>query len=146
MAQVVRLKNASAARRAASASLARDDHDDPEIRSTSPGHLRYGHAVEQVSDAEIGQLVSVALEDALIALGKDDPEEFLRLRARQARAEMHETFASLPCAQRTNATIVSEYRKAIVFRNLAFELALKLADMVGRYAEACEWEAPSGID
>lgn len=146
MAQVVRFKDTSAARRATLASRTRDDHGNPGLRSTSPGDLRRGCAVDRVSDAEIGQLVSVALEDALIALGNDDPEEFLRLRARQARAGMHESFASLPYAQRTDATIVSEYRKAIGFRNVACELALSLVSAVKGYAEACGREAPSDID
>lgn len=90
--------------------------------------------IDRVSDAEIGQLVSAALEDALIALGKHDPEEFLRLRARQARGEMHETFASLPYAQRSDPTIVSEYGKAIMFRNLALDLALEMVGVISRFA------------
>ncbi len=91
-------------------------------------------ALDQLPDAEIAQLVSVALDDALIALGKDEPEAFLRLRSRQARAEMHESFVSLPRPQKSNPSVVSEYHKGIVFQNFSCELALALASTLERYA------------
>lgn len=101
---------------------------------SSAGKRRRGDALDQLPDAEIAQLVSVALEDALIALGKDEPEAFLRLRSRQARAEMHESFVSLPRAQKSDPSIVSEYHKGIVFQNFSCELAIELASTLERYA------------
>lgn len=95
---------------------------------------RPGDALDQLPDAEIAQLVSLALEDALIALGKDEPEAFLRRRSRQARAEMHESFVSLPRPQKSNPRVVSEYHKGIVFQNFSCELAIELASTLERYA------------
>jgi len=92
-------------------------------------------SVERLSDAEIAQLVSVALNDALRALRRADPEGALRSRARAARLELRAIFVSLPWVQRTDPTVVTEYRKAIECQNLGLELGLKFVEVIGRYAE-----------
>lgn len=128
------LEDALAAGRANSGPGAFNGADRGPIFSSSARKQRRGDALDQLSHAEIAQLVSVALEDALIALGKDEPEAFLRLRSRQARAEMHESFLSLPRPQKSDPSVVSEYHKGIVFQNFSCELALDLAGALERYA------------
>lgn len=145
MGQLIRLADRADRRGDEHSSAGSDDDTTAASSSTSLKDFHDGPALAHLSDAEVGQFVSVALEDALIALGQDDPEESLRLRARCARADMHETFASLPFAQRSDPTVVSEYRKALVFRALTLELALKLVSTIDRYADACAEENPSGI-
>ena len=145
MAQLIRLAGRPAGRGDEHASSGSEDDPATAATSTSQKGFLGGSALARLSEAEIGQLVSVALEDALIALGQDDPEASLRLRARSARAEMHESFASLPFAQRSDPTVVSEYRKALVFRALTLELALKLVSVIERYADACAEESPSSV-
>lgn len=104
------------------------------LSRTSARKRQRGDALDQLPDAEIAQLVSAALEDALLALGEDEPGAFLRLRSQQARAEMHESFVSLPWAQKSHPSVVVEYHKGIVFRNFSCELALELAGALERYA------------
>ena len=114
----------------------------PSLRDpdTSPAHRQH-----YVSDTEIAQLVSVALEDALVALGQTDPETCLRLRAYEARAGIREMLSALPRAQAKDAKVLKEYRKAMVLQNLGLELALNLVDTIRRYARIYEREIPARL-
>ena len=100
---------------------------------------------QYVSDTEIAQLVSVALEDALVALGQTDPETCLRIRAYEARAGIREMLSALPKAQARDAKVLKEYRKAMVLQNLGLELALNLVDSIRRYARIYEREIPARL-
>ena len=104
-----------------------------------------GHRAHYVSDSEIAQLVSVALEDALVALGQTDPETCLRLRAYEARAGIREMLSALPQPQARDAKVLTEYRKAMVLQNLGLELALNLVDTIRRYARIYEREIPARL-
>lgn len=104
-----------------------------------------GRPAQYVSDPEIAQLVSVALEDALAALGQSNPETCLRLRAYEARAGIREILLALPKGKARDEKVLKEYRKAMVFQNLALELSLNLVDSIRRYARVYEREIPAGI-
>jgi hypothetical protein len=114
----------------------------PSLRA--PGAFA-GRPTQYVTDAEIAQLVSVALEDALVALGQPNPETCLRLRAYEARAGIRDILAALPRAKARDENVLKEYRKAMVFQNLALELSLNLVDSITRYARIYEREIPAGI-
>lgn len=96
-----------------------------------------GRAVDRVSDAEIARLISLALEDALVALAQYSPESFLHLRACERRRARRESLSSLPRIQAQDPTIRAEYWKEIVFENLAFDLGLGIVGAIRRYAGAC---------
>lgn len=104
-----------------------------------------GRPAQYVSDSELAQLVSVALEDALAALGQSNPETCLRLRAYEARAGIREILLALPKGKARDEKVLREYRRALVFQNLALELSLNLVDSIRRYARIYEREIPAGI-
>ncbi len=93
-----------------------------------------GGVLDKVSDAEIAQLVSVALEGALLAFGEGNPEQALRLRACEGRAAMREALSSLPRVQATDPTVRTEYRNAVAFQKVTLELALEIVNAIKRYA------------
>lgn len=112
----------------------------PSLRSSAE---RTGRPEQFVSDAEVAQLVSVALENAMAALGDRDPETFLRLRACEARAGIRETLSTTGWESMSDKAVVREYRRAVVFQNLALDLALKLVSSIRHYARVSEREMPS---
>ena len=114
----------------------------PSLRGPEAGSAE---RAQYVSDAEIAQLVSVALEDALVALGGNDPETCLRLRAYEARAGIREMLSSLPRARARDPKVLKEYRKAMVLQNLGLEMALNLVDSIRRYARIYEREIPARL-
>ena len=87
-----------------------------------------------ISDAEIAQLVSVALEDAIAALNEPVPEIYIHLRACEARAGIRETLAAFPGGQSKDANTLMEYRRAVMFQNVALELALNMIAAIRRYS------------
>ena len=93
-----------------------------------------------VSDAEIGQLVSAALTDAIAALGDRDPETFLSLRVCEARGALRETLPTLRRKRASAGAVAREYRKATAFRNTELELALMLVSSTWRYARRSQCE------
>jgi hypothetical protein len=93
-----------------------------------------------VSDAEIGQLVSAALDDAIAALGDRDPETFLHLRACEAREAVPEMLSRLRRKRKSAEAVAKEYRKAIAFQNIELDLALMLVSSIRRYARVCQGE------
>jgi hypothetical protein len=95
-----------------------------------------------VSDAEIGQLVSAALNDAIAALGDRDPETFLHLRACEAREAVPEMLSTLRRKRKSAEAVAKEYRKAIALQNIELDLALTLVSSVRRYARVCQCEIP----
>lgn len=129
------------------ASAARVADDDGVIVFPSPRAPDpfAGRPTQYVSDSEIAQLVSVALEDALAALGQSNPETCLRLRAYEARAGIREILLALPKGKARDEKVLKEYRKALVFQNLALELSLNLVDSIRRYARIYEREIPAKI-
>lgn len=96
--------------------------------------------VQFVTDAEIAQMVSVALDDAITALGEPNPEEFIQLRAYEARAAIREMRSALPRGKSRDPKVVEEYRRALVFQNLTLDLALNLIASIRRYARVYERE------
>ncbi len=135
------------AKERADAPAAQVPDDDRVVAFPSSGSLEpfAGWPAQYVSDSEIAQLVSVALEDALAALGQSNPETCLRLRAYEARAAIREVLSALPKAKARDEKVLKEYRKAMVFQNLALELALNLVDSIRRYARIYEREIPAEI-
>ena len=101
-------------------------------------------AANSTTDAEIAQLVSCALENALMALGAADRDTFINLRAYEMRMGMREVFESLPQSEATDPTVARDYRRSIVFQNVALDLAINIADAIERYAKARDQEAPCG--
>jgi hypothetical protein len=95
-----------------------------------------------VSDAEIGQLISAALNDALAALGDRDPETFLRLRACETREAVRKMPPTLRCKRANPEAVAREYRKAIAFQNIELDLALTLVSSIQRYARVSQRETP----
>lgn len=89
-----------------------------------------------MTDAEVEQLVSVALEGAVSALGDPNPAAFLDLLASEGRAAMHEALASLPTVQATDPTVQEEYQQAIIFQEIARSLALEMVNAFRRYSNA----------
>jgi hypothetical protein len=102
-----------------------------EITDTSSGH-----SVGTVSDAEIAQLLFVALDGALQAFGSRDPQTFLQLHAYHGRAKMREVLTKLPLAQATDQTVRQQYRKAILFQKITHELGMEIMGALARYAKA----------
>lgn len=97
---------------------------------------------EYISDAEIAQLVSVALEDAIAALSEPDPENCIRLRAYDARVGIREMLSALPLEKSRDPNVLREYRRAIMFQNMTVDLALSLAASIRRYSKVYEREIP----
>jgi hypothetical protein len=97
-----------------------------------------------VSDVEIAQLVSHALESARMALDHMNPETFIRLRAVDMRMGMRKVFESLPQDQAADPAVVKEYRRGIAFQNIALNLSLDIANSIKRYARARDQEPSSG--
>ena len=95
-----------------------------------------------VSDAEIGQFVSAALDDAIAALGDRDPETFLHLRACEARDAVREMLPTLRRKLTSAEAVAREYRKAIAFQNIELDLALMLVISIRRYARVSQCEMP----
>jgi hypothetical protein len=95
-----------------------------------------------VSDAEIGQLVSAALTDAIAALGDRDPETFLCLPACEAREALREALPTLRRKRTSAEAVAREYRKAIAFQSIEPELALMLVSSIRRYAQVSQCEIP----
>ena len=114
----------------------------PSLRTAG---LCQARRTQYVSDSEIAQLVSVALEDALLALGQTDPEKCLRLRAYEARAGIREMLSALPHARARDPKVLKEYRRAMVLQNLGLELALNLVGSIRRYARIYEREIPARL-
>ena len=112
--------------------LARGDRTT-EIHETLFRPRRTG---ERISDADVAHLVSVALDHALGALERASPETALASRAEEARSGLHEQFSSLPLVQRTDPTVLAEYRKAVVFQESTRDLALAMINAIERYAAA----------
>ena len=102
-------------------------------------------AASRVSEAEIAHLVSMALNDALRALGRRDPEWALECRAEEAQSGLHEQFQSLPPVQRADPTVLAEYRKAVAFQEATRELALQMVNAIQRYAAVSEREMSNQI-
>ena len=100
-------------------------------------------STDSVSDAEIAQFVSHALESARMAFDHMKPETFIRLRAVELRMGMRKAFESLPQDQATDPAIVKEYRRGIAFQNIALDLALDIANSIKRYAKARDQEPSS---
>lgn len=100
--------------------------------------------VQYISDAEIVQLVCVAIDDALAALNAPDPENCLRLRAYDARAAIREWFPSASRGIRGDRRAVQDYRRAMMLQNLSLDLALNLVASVRRHAKVYEREIPPG--
>ena len=98
--------------------------------------------MEYLSDAEIAQLVSVALEDALAALGEADPANCIRLRAYDARAGIREILSALPREKSRDPKVLWDYRRAIMFQNLTVDLSLSLVASIRRYSKVYKREIP----
>ena len=99
---------------------------------------------KRIPDTEIVHFVSVALNDALRALADANAERTLESRAEEAQSGLHEKFRSLPSVQRTDPTVLAEYRKALVFEDLSRDLALKMVTAIRSYA-ALQRELPDHI-
>ncbi len=69
MGQLIRLADRADQRGDEHSSAGSDDDTTAASSSTSLKDFHDGPALAHLSDAEVGQFVSVALEDALIALG-----------------------------------------------------------------------------
>lgn len=93
-----------------------------------------------VSAAQVAELVLVALEDALTALDRPDPEAWLQLHACEAHDGMRTTLSVLPRFLACDETVQREFRKAMMARKFSLELALSIADTVVRFAKVCERE------
>lgn len=104
---------------------------------------RQGLSPDRQPDEEMVRLVSTAWGNALKALAQRDPEAWLRSHTHQARLATNDLFMSLPHAQRLDATVNAEYRKAIAFDGATFELALKMVQAIRSYGPACEWQRRS---
>ena len=97
---------------------------------------------QYLSDAEIAQLVSVALEDALSALSEPNPESCIRMRAYEARAGIRETLSAAPRGRCRDPNVLEKYRRALMFQNLVQDLAVDLVGSIRRYAKVYEREIP----
>ncbi len=98
-----------------------------------------------VSDAEIGQLVSAAFNDAIAALGDRDTETFLHLRTCEAREAVREVLPTLRRKRTSAEAVAREYRKAIAFQNIELDLALMLVSSMRRYARISQCEIPDRL-
>ena len=113
---------------------------DHSARTRSPAEIGQAspeRQVRRVPHAEVAQLVSLALSDALTALDKRSPEAFLEIRAYERRAASHEALNSLPRPQAQDPTVLAEYRKQIVLEDLALDLGLEFIDVFRRYVKLC---------
>ena len=111
------------------------------VRSDDQSSTSFAHSV---SDAEIAQLVSHALESARMALNQMNPETFIRLRAVDMRMGMRKVFESLPQDQAADPPVVKDYRRGIAFQNIALNLSLDIANSIKRYAKVRDQEPSSG--
>jgi hypothetical protein len=110
--------------------------------SLPPSDEQADRTKRTVSDAEIGQLISTALDDALAALGNRNPETFLRLRACEAREAIREMLPTLRRERTNTEASVREYWKTIAFQNIELDLALALVSCIQRYAQVSQREIP----
>jgi len=101
---------------------------------------RHDAADTGVSDPEIAQLVAAALETAMLALRERDPEQFLELRAAQARAAVDEVLASLRDPQAVDPR--ARDSKAAVLPEVVCGLAGEMVHAISRYAGAVDDETP----
>jgi hypothetical protein len=97
-----------------------------------------------VSDPEIAQLVSTALESAMLALGERNPEQFLASRADAARSAVEEALAALTDPQAADIPAQVQYRKAAAAPDVVCRLAGEMVLAINRYARALDAEAPTG--
>lgn len=109
-----------------------------------PGML-LGHDIEDIPNIEIAYLISAALKDALIALGKPQPDSWLQLQACERRSRLRERFARLPRFRASDEVVLLKYRKAIVFQNASLELALNLTGCIRRYSKLTRSKVQAGI-
>ena len=114
----------------------------PSFRPLPLAEKRADRPKKSVSDAEIGQLISAALNDALAALGDRDPETFLRLRACEAREAVRKMPPTLRRKRTNPEAVAREYRKAIAFQNIELDLALTLVSSIQRYVRVSQPETP----
>ena len=99
---------------------------------------------DSITDTEIAQLVSVALEGALCVLEEPNPTDALESRALEGRAAMREALASLPGVQASDPTVQEEYEKAIIFQEISRRLAVAMVDAFESYASAICADDPAG--
>lgn len=97
---------------------------------------------QYLADAEIAQLVSIALEDAIAALSEPNPESCIRMRAYEARAGIREMLSAAPRGRLRAPEVLEEYRRPMTFQNLVQDLALDLVGSIRRYAKVYEREIP----
>lgn len=103
--------------------------------SASRCHAARQDSTAPVPAAEISRLVSLALEDALVALAQPSPESFLQMRACDRRRASRKSLSSLPRLQARDPMLLTEYRKELVFENLALDLGLGIVSAIKRYAK-----------
>jgi hypothetical protein len=97
-----------------------------------------------VSDPEIAQLVSAALESAMLAFRERNPEQFLHSRAAEARVAVEEALASVADLQAADPLAQVQYRKAAVLPDVVCRLAREMVYAISCYAGALDEEtAPS---
>ena len=110
----------------------------PTARSSAGTH----QSAQYLSDAEIAQLVSIALQDAIAALSEPNPESCILLRANEARVGIREALSAVPRGRGREPKVLEEYRRAMMFQNLVQDLALDLVGSIRRYAKVYEREIP----
>jgi hypothetical protein len=103
---------------------------------------RADRPTNNVSEDEIGHLVSAALNDALAALKDRDPETFLHLRACKAREALREILPTVRRERKNAETAIKEYHKAIAFQNIELDLALTFVSSFRRYARVSQCAIP----